>query len=365
MRFLVLALAIAAGALAAPGARARAGPDLSVPEGYNSLEAGPCEIAVPRRNAHLAEELGATCRGAVPLIFRQLGVHDAGDRASIRVRVVGGPQDIESVSPPGMHPPDWSGAVAFPQHGLVVLSLRNRSGGPVRNLEAVLEHELSHLALRRALPPGTEVPRWLSEGIAVLQSEGSSLGRKSILWRAALGDELMPLEAIERYPGHAGRVPLAYAQSADFVGFLLRDEGWPGIRELLRSIAKGDELEEAFLGVYGRPLEEAESDWRAELSDDWRWVALVTGSGALWGAMTLLFVAAYLAVRRRRKRRLEEMAAEEEPVERLIGVMEELRRQAELEGGSSRLPERLDEDEKPRRRVKTKVVVDGEIHTLH
>ncbi|MFO8071587.1 MAG: peptidase MA family metallohydrolase [Polyangia bacterium] len=365
MRLLLLALLIAAAALAAPGAAARAGPDLSVPEGYTSFEAGPCQIAVPRRNAKLAEDLGAFCRSAAPPIFRQLGAPDAVDRASIRVRVVARPQDIESVSPPGMHPPDWSGAVAFPRYGLVVLSLRHRSGGPVGNLEAVLEHELSHLALRRSLPPGTEVPRWLSEGIAVLQSEGSSLGRKSILWRAALGDELMPLEAIERYPGRAGRVPLAYAQSADFVGFLLRDEGWPGIRALLQSIAKEAELEQAFLEVYGRPLAEAESDWRSELSDDWRWVALVTGSGALWGAMTLLFVAAYLAVRRRRKRRLEEMAAEEEPVERLIGVMEELRRQAELEGGSARMPDRFEGDQKSRRRVKTKVVVDGEIHTLH
>lgn len=328
-----------------------------VPGDHTVLDVGPCRMVLPLRNAGAAGELSRVCREAAPRIFRQLGQPlDEVDAGRIRVRLVDDPARMSEVAPAGMAPPPWSGAVAYPGHDLVILALRNRDGGPVRDLRVVFEHELSHLALGRALPEGARVPRWFSEGIAIQQSEGSSMFRDGVLRWAAAGGALLPLSAIERYPGSAGKVRLAYAQSAGFVGYLLGDGGWTGIRALLDRLGRGQGFDEAFLAVYGRTPGAAEADWRASLADNLAWLALLTGSGALWGAITVLFVVAVFAARRRKRRRLEAMLTEEEPVQRLIEAFEQVRRSPP----QSAAPEQPRPVPPP-----AKVVVEGRIHTLH
>lgn len=353
MSLFALLVSLSLGAVTARAAQ------LPVPEGYLPFERSACRFVVPQRNAAIVDELAPTCVEALPRIRRQLGLDDnEGAAALAEVRVVVDPADLTTVAPPGSSLPRWSGAVAFPEHALIVLALRNRAGAPVEELPIVLEHELAHLALKQALGPGARVPRWFSEGLAVQQSEGSSFRRSGVLWWAALGGELLPLSSIEGYPEAAGTANLAYAQAADFVGLLLRREGWMGVRAVLRRLAAGEPFDAAFEFAYRRSVGELERAWRAGLAGSPRWVIQVTGSGALWGAITMLFVLAYLAVRRRRRRRIAEMADEEAPLERLIGVIEELEKTApdprirDVAARSSKAP-------------KTKVVIDGEIHTLH
>ncbi len=330
---------------------------LPVPEGHTSLEIGACRLVLPLRNAGVSGELAETCREAAPRIFHQLG-QTLGDEAAgrLEVRLVDDPARMVHAAPPGAPPPPWSGAVAYPEQDLVILALRHRDGSPASDLRVVLEHELSHLALRRALPEGAQVPRWFSEGIAIQQSEGSSLLRDGLLRWADAGDSLLPLSAIERYPESPGRVSLAYAQAAGFVGHLLRDGSWTGIRALLDRMRRGDAFVDAFAAVYGRTADDVEREWRASLTGGLGWVALVTGTGALWSVITVLFVVAVVAAGRRKRRRLEAMASEEEPVQRLIETFEQLREAlppASLSGPSRGIPPR------------TKVVVDGRFHTLH
>jgi hypothetical protein len=339
-------------ALAAP-AEAASPP---VPDGHTALEIGACRLVLPRGNAGAAGELAETCREAAPRIFRQLGQalpEDGPDR--IEVRLVDDPARMAGAAPPGLAPPPWSGAAAYPEHGLVILALRRRDGGPVGDLQAVFEHELSHLALRRALPAGARVPRWFSEGLAIQQSEGSSLLRDGVLRWAAAGGSLLPLRAIERYPDAPGQINLAYAQAAGFVGFLLQDGGFPGIRALLRRMGGGEAFDEAFAAVYGQSADAAEAEWREALGGGLAWVALLTGSGALWGAITVLFLLAVSAARRRKRGRLRAMAEEEEPVQRLIGTFEQLRQE---------LPPAPRPDPPPPV-PRTKVEIDGRYHTLH
>jgi hypothetical protein len=263
-----------------------------------------------------------------------------------------------SLAPEGKSPPSWSGAVAYPEENLVLLSLRHRSGGPVTDLALVFEHELSHLALRKAVGQA-ELPRWFSEGIAIQQSEESSLGRSGVLWWAAFGDELLPLDEIERYPEDPGAVSLAYAEAADFVGFLLRRGDWVDLRVLLRKVADGESFERAFEFAYSSDVAALEAAWHEGLVGSSGWVALITGSGALWGVITALFIFAYSAVKKRRRRRLAEMEAEEAAVERLIGVMETLQRRA----GDK--PQDQAADAVQAKSVKTKILVDDEFHTIH
>lgn len=354
-------LAIALGAaLSIWSIGALAGPPPPPPDGYLQVDRELCRFVVPERNASVTGELVPVCDEELPRIFTQLGVDvPAPDRDPIEVRVVADPADMSRLAPEGQAPPSWSGAVAYPDHNLVLLSLRHRSGGPVGDLDLVFEHELSHLALRKAVGADTELPRWLSEGIAIQQSEESSLSRSGVLWWAAFGDELRPLEELEHYPAHPGAVSLAYAEAADFVGYLLRRGGWVELRVLLRRLAAGEPFHEAFEFAYGTGVAHLEAKWREGLVGSSNWAALITGSGALWGLITALFIFAYSAVKKRRRRRMAEMEAEEAAVERLIDVMEKLQQQPSSTS-SKKSPSAL-----PGKSVKTKIFVDDEFHTIH
>jgi hypothetical protein len=330
------------------------------PAGYLQVDKGLCRFVVPEHNAGVTGELIPVCDESVPRIFSQLGVQlPDGERSSIEVRVVADPAQMAELAPEGRAPPSWSGAVAYPDLDLVLLSLRHRSGGPVADLDLVFEHELSHLALRKAVGAEARLPRWFSEGVAVQQSEESSVQRSGVLWWAAFGDKLLPLDNIERYPENPGAVSLAYAEAADFVGFLLRRGGWVELRVLMRRIALGEPFAEAFEFAYDSDYRLLEQRWREGLVGSSTWAALITGSGALWGLITALFVVAYMAVKKRRRKRLSEMEAEEAAVERLIDVMEQLQHKAGDPPKKKSLPER------PPGSVKTKIRVDDEFHTLH
>ena len=345
---LVATLLISAGAAAgpmAPGQRAE-------------RDIGLCRIVADEKNSAVFEELEQTCEEDAGRIFEQLGIDvgAGGEIEVIEVRVVADPWKMVEHSPPGLVPPDWSGAIAYPERGIVIIALRNRDGSPVTDLAEVLEHELSHMAMRTAIGPA-RVPRWFSEGVAIQQSEGSSIERSRVMWLAAMGDRLLPLEAIERYPAGHTDVTLAYAQAADFVGYLLSDSGWHGIRVVLNRLAAGDDFEDAFETAYDSSVARMEKGWRGEMASDFSWLAVVTGSGALWGAIAILFIMAYFTVRRRGRVRMAEMEEEEEPLERLISVVEKLEKTAGVPagepGGAQQSP------------PKTKIEVDGEIHTLH
>jgi hypothetical protein len=273
---------------------------------------GLCRFEVDDSRAGVADSLAETCGERATAIFAQLGAlkKAPGRTEPVSIRIVGDPAEIAAASPPGARPPDWSVAIAYPRARLVVLALRGRDGRPVEDLDIELEHELSHIALHDIVK-GDRVPRWLSEGIAVLQSERSSLFRRGALTLASLGGRVRSLAALHDYPEGGGSVALAYSEAADFVGFLLHRNGWRGIRVVLRRLARGVPLDEALDAVYGRDLAGLEGEWRAELAKRPTWVAIATGTGALWGVATALFALAYLQARRRKKRRLAEMAEQE------------------------------------------------------
>jgi hypothetical protein len=342
----VLVAAWIAFASSAPAASA-----LELPEGYQAGESGVCRVAVPERNRALIDELLEVCQATYPRMARQLGLSEGAAGGTIEIRVVRDPSEMGDVAPAGASPPEWSGAIAYPDAGMIVLALNNRIGAPVEDLGTVLEHELSHFALRRAIGDAA-VPRWFSEGIAIQQSERSSIRRFWLVWLAARGGSLLPLESIERYPDEPHQINLAYAQAADFVGFLIRREGWLGVRIALREMAgEGAPFEEAFDEAFRDSPGSLESAWRAGLESRWDLLPLVTGTGVIWGGIAVLFLVAYVAARRRKKRRLAEMEAEEELIDRLVDLNVSAPKERLRPVSAEPLP--------------SKIRVDGEIHTLH
>ena len=284
----------------------------AVPVAAGARAVGLCRFEVDASRAGVADALEDTCTERAAQIFNELGAlrdRDAG-AAAVTVRVVGDPAEIAGASPAGARPPAWSIAVAYPDARLVVLALRRRDGRPVEDLDIELEHELSHIALHDA-SRGAAVPRWLSEGVAQLQSERSSMMRRGALQLAALSGNVLSLAALHDYPAGDAAVSLAYAEAADFTGFLVRREGWRGIRIALRRLARGATIDEALNAAYGESTARLEAAWRHDLARRPSWAAIATGSGALWGVATVLFVLAFLLARRRKVLRLVEMEEEE------------------------------------------------------
>ena len=324
------------------------------PQGFIDAKTGFCRVTLPKRSIKLIAELDDICNEGIREIYGQLGHKLGGETPPVQVRIVSRPDEMAEMAPKESPPPEWSGAVAYPKENLIIVPLRNRFGSPNPDLTRVMSHELSHLALRQSLNDA-DVPRWFSEGIAIHQSETSSIKRHVLVWLAARRDGLLGLGEMEHYPEDIGEIDLAYAQAADFVGFLIKKEGWLGIRAVIRRIAEGASFDEAVSYVFVHSLAGLELEWRSGLTSRWQWVPILTGTSALWGLIVALFFIAYFSVKKRRRRRLDEMAAEEAALDSVIHTLDTLAKQT--------LPSRPQASSTAS--VPTSIRIDDEIHTLH
>jgi hypothetical protein len=137
---------------------------LEPPDGYTQLERGACAFQVPTSRDGIADRLTPTCETSIVRIERELGADPDSSTEVIVVRVATDAEQLRAILPRGARAPAWADALAFPKERLVLLSLVDSSGVPIKDLRVVLEHELSHLVLRDILD-GARVPRWFSEEI--------------------------------------------------------------------------------------------------------------------------------------------------------------------------------------------------------
>jgi len=334
---------------------------------------GGCRLILPSRFRTMAKTFEFLCNDRIPSVFEQLGVDPMelySAKGQVQIRVVESPSEMSKYAPHGVGLPKWSSAITFSDQNLVLLPLLRQDGGPNDDLEVTLLHEVSHVAFHRA-SGGAQVPRWFSEGVAILQSEGSSVGRKGMIWWASMVDSLPSLASIEQYPEGAADAGNAYAMAADFTASLVELEGWSGIRYLTGMLLEGRSFNDAFDRTYGMSIARAEETWRANLFGGTEWITVVTGSSALWGAAVVLFIVAWSRARRRKRERLAQMAREEAPLEQVIATLSSMAEEqmAPEISGDAPPQQKSDPDDAtllPKRRgMPTRISIGGRIHTLH
>lgn len=260
------------------------------------------------------------------------------------VRIAHDPQSFTALLPDGVTLPHWAQGVAFPSHNLVVIRAGEQS--VLSTTRGTLRHELSHVAIGRLAGPG--VPRWFLEGLATVHS-GDAWSRKGpSLVRAALSDGLFSFDALSRgFPARTSDAELAYAQSADFVSFLIERGGEDRLGELLRLLVEGRTFDDAVLLTFGERPRALENEWRRGLA---RWELLarfLTSTDLWWAAITFMAVFAWLTLRRRKQDRLEEMEHEELEEERLLAeerLLQAARLRAEREAAGMWLDDTDGED---------------------
>lgn len=292
--------------------------------------------------------------------------------ADLDIRVAIDPSDMRRLVG-GRVLPDYASGVAFPAEGLILLSLTAPESWQRPDMGALLAHELSHVALERAVG-GTKVPRWFTEGVAIHQAGEQSLARIRTLWTGTLAQRLMPVEALSNaFPVRHHEVDLAYAQSADLVRYLLDGEDDAHrFRDLIAAMRRGETFEQAVQTAYHVSLGYIEREWRSQVTRRFgRWPSILAGLTGVWALGALLLLLGYVRTRRRHHRTLAQWEAEEAASEAGLSFRAVTEQMPLTEENDNPRPHRVDEvfDQLEERRREPSGVPtvehEGRSYTLH
>ncbi len=196
---------------------------------------------------------------------------------------------------------------AIPKRSLIVIFYSRTSTSP-RNLRVVLKHELCHIILHQYISR-VIVPRWLDEGIAQVVSGTAGevgVGRESDVLRLARKTRgVISLESLkESLPSRPEGALLAYAESREFVRYLINKFGRSRVLSILRVMREGIPAREAIYKITGSKLQDLEVRWSRTLEKRDTWFARLSYYlyEILFGLAAL--ICAYAFLRQIRARRL-------------------------------------------------------------
>ncbi len=286
------------------------------PEGWDSV-AGPfLRVHAASHQYSTALRLSRHASVALPRLALDLGV-PIGDTIHIYIA----PSDAEFRAMQPGKAPTWADATAYP--GLGVIYLRGPGARPATDepLQQVLEHELVHVLLGRAFAPEVP-PDWLQEGVAQVMARQNGPENTEVLSRGMATGALLSLDELTRqFPGDPLRAEVAYAQSADFVSWLVAEHGAAMLPVLVREMATGGSVDAGLYRATGRFLPDLEADWRARLSSGMplslNWA---TSGDALFALAGLALLFGGVLRRRQFHRRLAAMEAQERLVDELVAA---------------------------------------------
>lgn len=218
---------------------------------------------------------------------------------------------MQKMAPGRARVPAWAAGMAFIRHQTVLVRADGHTAAR-SDLDSVFLHELAHLALSSAVG-NRPLPRWFQEGFAIYQSGEWSMGRVTTLASGVLSGRLFSLQALgESFPESPADVQLAYAQSIDFVAYLLGQFGRTRFHKLIQLLGRDWKFVNAMEEAYDQGIFKIESDWHGNLKMRFTWVPIITGTATVWLLATLFLVAAWIRKRKARALALLMMDDEED-----------------------------------------------------
>lgn len=284
---------------------------------------------------------------------------------AIVIRIARNPDEMRALAPEGAPPPEYATGVAYPNWGVVLVSLTaGASAHSPPGVDEIFVHELSHVALRRAVG-FARMPRWFVEGVAIHHSGERSMERFRTLWMAHVQDALLPLDQVEgSFPDEQGAVSLAYAQSADLVGFLRRQtRADTRFKNLIDKLEEGETFEAAMLEAYALSSNQLEREWLADIGSRMSSVPLMLGGTTFWVIASILLVWAWRRRRKKHHSKVAEMGVEEAEHDEAMARIEALLEERLAEHG----PTFVTSGDPPQGREPGIPTIehDGHDHTLH
>lgn len=343
----------------------------AAPEGFAQRRTGAVRWDYPEAATTLVDQLAETLRTEWPRIEQELGV-DVDD--ALVIRIGRNPDEMAALAPPRAPPPAYAVGVAYPASGLVLLTLSAPETWERPDVLQVLAHELSHVALHRAAG-GHPVPRWFTEGVAIHQARERSFERMQTLWEATVRGTVLPLDDLSRrFPSRPHEVSVAYAESADFVEWLLRrGDDNRQFAALIGRLSRGQPFETAVSQTWSAGIGQLEHEWREGLNERYGAMPLLLGTGVIWVLISLLVVLAWLRRRRDARRTLSQWAVQERDADAArVALAARVEAAVAVEVASIDVTEDDVDDDLPgpntsgRRDPHVPTVVwDGRNHTLH
>jgi hypothetical protein len=231
---------------------------------------------------------------------------------NVYVRIARTPFEMTTLAPEGAPYPKYASGVAYSELGLVLLTLDTGQNNQLYDVGEVFRHELAHLALADAIGDAERVPHWFNEGLAVHLSGESSLVRLRTLTTSTLAGRLIPLSRIDRgFPADAMEAEIAYAEAADVVRFLLRQEDRERFPALISRLRDGEPFASALRDAYGVDLWTLEHEWREDVAKRYSFLPVFFSGSLIWTGVLVLFALAWRKRRRQSKETLERWAREE------------------------------------------------------
>ncbi len=273
-----------------------------LPHNFDTFESDWLHLAYPPSQAHRLERLISEANEFRAEVSQRLGQKVLDD---VHVRLAEDPSQMATLAPVGAPYPKYAVGVAYSRLGLILLTVEPVHAGSDHDLYETFRHELAHVALHQAVER-QRVPLWFNEGLAIHLSKEKAFGRMQTLWTATVSGNLLPLSEIERrFPDDVVGVPLAYAQSADVVRYLLRQEDQERFQLLIKRVRRGQAFDSAMYDAYGIDTQGLEYNWREDVQGRYSiWPMLFSGT-AIW---VFAIALATVAWRRKRKRQTQTLA---------------------------------------------------------
>jgi hypothetical protein len=260
-------------------------------------------ILFDETDAGLAKELAKTADSLRNRVLRSIGTNTPDHTTVILTKDI---SKMNQAAPKGTKVPGWASGIAFIEENLILLRTISQSGKLIE-LEQVFIHEWAHLALGHAVG-SQKTPRWFHEGFAIHQSQEWSFARTRILMSASLSNRLLTLQELsDHFPQDMYEIELAYAQSIDFIGYLLGNYSLDSFNKLIELLSKEWPFLVALEEAYDQSLFDLEKDWHADLNLRYTWIPVITSTATLWFLATLIFILAFLKKRRAKIQAIEEM----------------------------------------------------------
>ncbi|MBX3228720.1 MAG: hypothetical protein KIT84_08715 [Labilithrix sp.] len=274
------------------------GPIPALPPSYVTKDLGWLELAYPPAAAERVQPILENAAAVKAELTRTFGVPVL-ERVTVRVAPTFA--DMARLAPADAPPPAYASGVAYHGRHLVLLTMMAPRGAEATDLFEVFQHEMAHVALEDAVE-GRHMPVWFNEGLAISLSNEGRFDRTQVLWNATLSDTLIPLSELDRsFPANPFEVNIAYAESADFVRFMLRGSDRVRFAAMIERIREGQPFERAVAEAYNADLRRLELEWRRNLDQRFSVIPILTGGGLVWVLVVVGLVVAYVRRRRRTK----------------------------------------------------------------
>lgn len=208
---------------------------------------------------------------------------------------------------------DWAAGCAYPQQHRVVVRdpayMRNKQ----LSLSRLVKHEITHVVFGLKVGKNVRnVPRWFNEGLAMYEAEEWSYGQYWAMLTGSLGNSLIPLYQIaDDFPQDEHGARMAYAQSYSIITFIANEYGEDAIKQSVRLIAEGRDIDEALAGAIGIDSAWLERKWLKSIRKRYKWISLVTSWVVIWTFIILILILAYWRLKVKSRRIVREWEEED------------------------------------------------------